>query len=69
MFWDRPVEVAGRLIFGPLEASNFMATKWSTERNADFSTAAKSIMSALAGRSSPDHARELFEKALGSKVG
>lgn len=66
MFWDLPVLANGRLIFGPLAAKTFMAEKWSTSRNSDFAPADLSIVKALTGRGSPDHARELFAKAVES---
>ena len=66
MFWDKPVLANGALIFGPLAARTFMAKKWSTSRNSDFAPADLSIAKALAGRGSPDYARELFARAIES---
>jgi hypothetical protein len=66
MFWDTPVLAKGGLIFGPLEAHLFMMTKWTQAKNADFTVAANSVLNALDGIASPDHARELFETAISS---
>ncbi len=65
MYWDKPVDLDGRLIFGPLEAHRcMMGSSWSAIRDRAFAAAANSINDALNGRASPDFARELFEKAL-----
>lgn len=66
MFWDLPVLADGGLIFGPQEAQLFMMTRWAAVKDSDFAAAAKSVLNALHGRTSPDHARELFAKAIRS---
>lgn len=66
LFWDIPVLADGSLIFGPREAQLFMMTRWVAVKGKDFGAAAKSVLNALHGRTSPDHARELFAKAIKS---
>ncbi|MCB5204700.1 DUF982 domain-containing protein [Neorhizobium sp. T786] len=66
MFWDLPVQAGNSLIFGPREAQLFMMTQWAGVKDSDFAAAAKSVLNALHGRASPDHARELFAKAIKS---
>lgn len=68
IYWDRPVDVDGRLIFGPMEARrSMMSTSWVAVSDSASAAAAKSINDALNGRVSPDFARELFERALKSR--
>ncbi len=67
VYWDKPVDFDGRLIFGPMEAhESMMGASWLTIRDRPFAAAANSINDALNGRVSPDFARELFETALKS---
>lgn len=66
IYWDKPVNVGGRLIFGPLDAQTHMGSSWTAVKDRSFAVAANAILDALAGRASPDVARELFEKALSS---
>lgn len=66
LFWDIPVLADGSLIFGPREAQLFMMTRWAAIKDTDFVAATKSVLNALHGRTSPDHARELFAKAIKS---
>ncbi len=66
IFWDIPVLADGSLIFGPREAQLFLMTRWVTVKNRDFAAAAKSVLNALHGKTSPDHARELFAAAIKS---
>jgi hypothetical protein len=68
IYWDKPVDFDGRLIFGPMEAHrSMMSTGWATISDSAFAAAANSINDALNGSISPDFARELFEKALKSR--
>lgn len=68
IYWDRPVDFDGRLIFGPMEARrSMMKASWTAISDSAFAAAANSINDALNGRVSPDFARELFEKALKSR--
>ncbi|WJH38789.1 DUF982 domain-containing protein (plasmid) [Aliirhizobium terrae] len=68
VYWDKPVDFDGRLIFGPMEAhKSMMGASWVTIRDRPFAAAANSINDALNGRVSPDFARELFETALKSR--
>ncbi|KGE02172.1 MULTISPECIES: DUF982 domain-containing protein [Rhizobium/Agrobacterium group] len=64
--WDKPVRAGGHLIFGPLEAHNFMISDWPHLKDRDFAIAENAILAALDGRQSPDEAREKFEAALKS---
>jgi hypothetical protein len=64
--WDKPVRASGHLIFGPLEAHNFLMQSWPHTRNMDWSAAENSVLAALDGRATPDEAREKFEAALKS---
>lgn len=68
VYWDKPVDIDGRLVFGPMEAHRcMMSATWLSGRDRSFAAAANSINDALNGRASPDLARELFEKALKSR--
>lgn len=64
LLWDKPVTAGTRLIFGPLEASQFIAENWSHRADLHSALAVTCIQMALDGRASPDEARELFEAAL-----
>lgn len=66
IYWDKPVNAGGRLVFGPLEAHRLMMSSWTAAKDRTFAAAANGILDALDGRASPDFARELFEKALKS---
>jgi hypothetical protein len=66
IYWDKPVSVANALIFGPREAWEFMSSHWPHEKDLNFATALEAVLAAIAGRLSPDLAREHFEAALSS---
>lgn len=66
IIWDKPVAAGEKLIFGPLEARSFL-TDWPGEKDVNFAAADACIVRALAGRSSPDEARELFEIVIDSR--
>lgn len=64
LLWDKPVIAGTRLIFSPLEASQFIADNWAHRTDLHRALADNCIQMALDGRASPDEARELFEAAL-----
>lgn len=64
LLWDKPVTAGTELIFGPLEASQFIAENWAQCTDLHRALAQSCIRMALDGRASPDEARELFEAAL-----
>jgi hypothetical protein len=66
VIWDKPVVAGGKLVFGPLEAHQFLMADWPHRKDLNFAAADACILRALDGRASPDEARELFEVALGS---
>ncbi|WJH38478.1 DUF982 domain-containing protein (plasmid) [Aliirhizobium terrae] len=66
VIWDKPVVAGGKLVFGPLEARRFLMSNWPHRKDLNFAAADACILRALDGLASPDEARELFEKALGS---
>lgn len=64
LLWDKPVTAGTRLIFGPLEARQFIAENWAHRADLHHALAVTCIQMALDGKASPDEARELFEAAL-----
>ncbi len=51
VYWDKPVDFDGRLIFAPMEAHRFMmGASWVTIRDRAFAAAASSINDPLNGR-------------------
>lgn len=66
IFWDKPVVAGARLIFGPMEAHHFLHANWPYAKDLDYAAADLCILKALAGRTTPDEARELFEVAVQS---
>lgn len=54
VYWDKPVDFDGRLIFAPMEAHMFMmGASWVTIRDRAFAAAVSSINDPLNGRVSP----------------
>lgn len=66
VIWDKPVAAGGKLVFGPVEARQFLLSDWPHKKDMNFAAADACILRALDGRASPDEARELFEVAVGS---
>lgn len=66
IYWDKPVSVGGKLVFGPLDAQTHLISFLPRCEDSVFAAATEGMRDALAGRASPDLARELFEKALKS---
>jgi hypothetical protein len=66
VLWDQPIRAGGLLIFGPLEAKEFISRCWSPIEDGNFAAASDAILAALDERGSPDLARELFEIAIRS---
>jgi hypothetical protein len=64
--WSQPVNVAGNMIRGPLDAHNFLMFGWPHVKNLDWSAAENCALAALDGRATAAESREKFEAALKS---
>lgn len=68
MLWDKPVDVSGILIFGPTDALHVLTTEFHARTDLRLQLARNMMKEALAGRLSPDEAREFFEAVMAESI-